>query len=431
MAKHIRLMLALAAVAQGTVLLSQESVRVTPTGKEMYFCPGRWSQIQPQLINTTDSDLPMQLDCRASQPQTQTRIFSAAADVPAGWIRRVDLAVRPSAGRLDPDPEVPLQMTYDVLQAATGQQLFSQERQVSGFLRLQKENTIVWVLQDPELIQSYDSHNYLPPRGDQSGVLGQSQLPVARLPGSAPDRWWGYDSADIILCQPAKMTSFRGTQFQALLDWVSRGGVLVLAGGPHLPELLSGPLGDISGVTALGSCMIRTLQVDQIEPVDLPMAMPLTTLSPHGAEVLARANDQPLLTRKRYGAGTVFVLSVPTLALGDEKLRDQWYPVRRAMSLHRPIDVSQLVGSTTDSTSPGWQALRAIAGRPAPPASVPVLILLCTALGVLFGGLLLRRRRRGELVWVLLVPLALAGAVAAWMWGTSQTDQPRLTTLAV
>jgi hypothetical protein len=62
---------------------------------------------------------------------------------------------------------------------------------------------------------------------------------------------------------------------------------------------------------------------------------------------------------------------------------------------------------------------------------VPAGILLGLAGLVLIGGLLLRRIRRGELIWAVLLPVSLVGAAGLWIWGTARTEPERLTTISL
>lgn len=414
---------------------AEPELRVTATGKELYLKPGSWSRRQGQVLNKSDQALDFRLDCLLSSPQTPESLFRVRASVPAGWIRRVDLSTRPFAPATG-DRTDGVSIEYILFDQATGRRIESRTVPPAEHLQLPADRPGVWILQDPRLSSGQTSHRYLIDRGGHGGPLGIVRIAVARIPATAPDRWWGYDSAQIVILKTAGPTAMRGTQVKALADWVRQGGLLVLTGGEHLSDLLLGPLGQIAGVTAPDHHEIRSLEVIDAngrgrDPVALPAPVTMNNLSLSSAEVVLQGNSLPLLTRRRHGAGTVMVLAVPTAGLAPEGLREHWFTIRKALTNKPPVLGSKLVADLTDSDGAGWSALRAIAGRPAPSPWVPMLILLGLAGAVVLAGLALGRRRRGEWIWLLLVPCCLAGAIGAWAWGAGQTQQARLTTLSV
>ncbi len=414
---------------------AETELRVTSTGKELYLKPGSWSRRQAQVINPSQQALDFRLDCLLSSPQTPESLFRLEASVPGGWIRRVDLSTRPfGPAKGDPSPEISIE--YILYDQGTGQRIKSNKVIPGEHLRLPADRPGVWILQDPDLSSPQTTHRYLIDRGENGGPLGTVRIAVARVPSTAPDRWWGYDSAQIVILKTAGATALRGTQIKALADWVRRGGLLVLTGGEHLSELLLGPLGQLAGVSAPSDHQIRSLEVVDAngrgrKPVALPAPVTMNDLCLTAAEVVLHGNSLPLLTHRRHGAGTVMVLAVPMAGLAPEGLQEHWFAVRKALENHPPVRGSKLVADLTDSEGPGWAALRAIAGRPAPSPWVPLVILLGLAGAVILAGLALLRRRRGEWIWLLLVPCCLAGSIGAWAWGAGQTQQARLTTLSV
>ncbi|MCK4625807.1 MAG: hypothetical protein KAV00_10885, partial [Phycisphaerae bacterium] len=164
-----------------------------------------------------------------------------------------------------------------------------------------------------------------------------------------------------------------------------------------------------------------------------------------GTEVLWKANGMPFLTSRRFGSGVIFTLSVPVGALAPETVsqprnntsrptsrpRDKtdrsemlWQTISRQAKRTTPISMDAFAEAAKDK-------LPQIAGRRSPDRRTPVCIV--GVLAVLFGlmGLFMRFIRRGELIWLVMIPVGLLGAAGMLAWGMTLRDEPRLSFLAM
>jgi len=297
-----------------------------------------------------------------------------------------------------------------------------------------------------------------------------------------PDRWYAYDLAHAVVLSNLDMTHVRPAQVDALLNWVRKGGVLVIAAGTHLPDMLQGELGQAAGVSAVSVHSVTSvrdvtdlrrgemlLNVNTAKAADprTPLAeattqpadrrtvtfakpLPMAQLLPGDATVLLTANGLPLVTDHPMGNGHVLVLALPTGALQHLPLTRLWrlpselrvrtspirndasFLVKPSPSVGESGHKSQVVarelqftqGTQPEGARTAVQVLNEIAGRPGPVRAVPVGIMLAFAAGTIIVGGVLRLRRRGELIWVLLVPVAIAAGVAFFLMGATRTDQP-------
>lgn len=243
-------------------------------------------------------------------------------------------------------------------------------------------------------------------------------------PSVLPDRWYAYSMAKIMVLGGVKPRSMRPAQRQAILDWVQRGGVLILAGSSNMSETLKGGLGSAAGVGVVGVHHVSSLKVvgpglENTPEVTLDWPLPMGELCVGQAEVLYQANDLPLLTRKAFGHGQIYVLAVPTGALSDPALHRIWGQIARSFKNVQPLGADKFL-------APAQATLNEIAGRPGPGRFVPLVFLGGLGVLTIFLGALLRRKRRGELVWVVLIPAAILVGVGFYYYGKMQTEDQRV-----
>jgi len=214
--------------------------------------------------------------------------------------------------------------------------------------------------------------------------------------------------------------SLDAAQIQAIGNFVAFGGSLVLAGGADgrrqaeaLPDALvpMRPTGTVlASMAPLADLVGRT--------TDVNVAV-LTGELRSGRPVLQAPGGVPLVVRSDYGAGRVVQLAYDPLdepLAFDSFLRDlSW-----RHGLLQALDRFGAEGGVSTVAVPPEQLWSSALGRPRarawPTASLWLLVgyaLLCAPLGYA----LLRRRRRTELLWVAMVPIALVvGLVAGFSW---------------
>ncbi len=66
---------------------------------------------------------------------------------------------------------------------------------------------------------------------DFLSVLPDDLFAVNVRPRFLPETWYGYDGVELLIMNVERIQSLRDRQFQALQEWIKRGGALVTAGG--------------------------------------------------------------------------------------------------------------------------------------------------------------------------------------------------------
>jgi len=408
------------ALAAGAAWGKSDSLEIH--GRSAAFWPaarsGAWRLWSITVVNTTDSERKAKVALVTERKGRGEGVFSRTVTVPAMAARRADLLAL--TGLLDETPKAsaagPLGQTFFTLwDEPTGRMLARVYHPVTVF---GPEVTVVASVGIAD--EDHDNSAYLERLGGNE--LGQVKLATATKP---PARWGGYDIAQIVLVNEGRIASLGPSQLEAMLDWVRRGGVIVLAGGHRSVELLDGRLGRAAGVAAVGVHRVGRLALadpnggEQFPPVVLDWPLPMVELCVESAEVVYEANGLPLLTRKALGSGWVFALSMPVGALQDTALHRVWWQVNRAHRARGPVDDARF-------PSAGRQTIQKIAGRRGPTRNVVVLLLLIPVVVSGAGGMLLLRRRRSELLWWALIPLAVLASAGMYLYGTLSRQDERL-----
>ncbi|MCL2701332.1 MAG: hypothetical protein FWE88_06525 [Phycisphaerae bacterium] len=316
-----------------------------------------------------------------------------------------------------------------------------------------------WDRQNPEVLPDDDE------KIRRNGVVGTQYFDM-------PDQAYAYNVAQMVVIAGTDMQRFRPAQWEALLNWVRAGGLLVLAGNSQLAGMLEGELGELAGVSVAGlHCISELRDVTDVrrnemflsrttndasrlvaarQAVTLPMEdrtiamaegpLPMVQLLPDTARVLYTANGMPLMTEQAVGNGHIVTLAVPTLALKFGPLPRLWTTVLeqrdtiasmrnddlflRSKSRREKSNALQATPTLTGGATAGV-VLNRIAGRPGYARVWPVGILLTLTAGAVVVGGLLWFRRRGEWLWLMLLPVSVLAGGAMYVIGLSQTDPPR------
>jgi len=169
--------------------------------------------------------------------------------------------------------------------------------------------------------------------------------------GLIPGRWYGYDAARAVVVDTgdrATLTALSGLRGQPLVDWVARGGHLVIAVGanwqavrdsalaPMLPGLPNGQ----ERVTSLEALEAFAGSNKQVTPPRTPSVLvtKLEGIKERGGKVLSVTSNLPLVVRGPYGFGRVTLITLDV----DQKPFADW-PDRalfwvRAIDLRRPAN---------------------------------------------------------------------------------------------
>ncbi len=146
------------------------------------------------------------------------------------------------------------------------------------------------------------------------------------LPEHLPDRWHGYDAADLVVLHDGRLHDLTAPQIAAMRDWIASGGRLVVSGGPHFGMRESGaivPLGNfaVSAITAAA--------VGETGFGDLGVSVP----------------------EEERGAVTM------SSAFAEHGSRIARIPVGRGEIVLLPFDYAQLAGIAPRTSTAMWDAL--------------------------------------------------------------------------
>jgi len=394
-----------------------------------YSAEDAWAQRVVTLRNTDAQERSMKFGLLAEEPGRGKVQYTRIVSVPAGAERRAVVAFK--AGRLTPlgnapagaDRPVPCEQIYVLQDVDTGKMIPQRAQQTT---KIAEATTTVSFISDK--MQRGDSASYM--RDLPGRQLGTVQLMSAQA-RDLPDVWYGYSMVDLLVMGAVDVSKFRASQTQAMLDWVQRGGLLVVAGGESMERMLRGEFGEAAGVAVVGMHDAAELKVDgpltRGVGVELAEALPMAEIQTVQAEVVYKANGLPLLTSRAFGHGHVLTLALPLRALADPKLHPIWTEVRNIGRSLPPLDAGQF-------RTAGMETLKQVAGRRGPTRMAPVAILVGLSLLVLAVGLsarFMRRQRRGEMVWLILIPLAIVISAALYVYGLSLSNPERLRHIAL
>ncbi len=160
-------------------------------------------------------------------------------------------------------------------------------------------------------------------RGGRTPQFNPNLQPVRAIQAShenVPDRWIGFDSADMIVLGDFVHTSLSPKQLEALRGWVMGGGNMIVVGGNNAPRLAASPLKDLWPVTATNSAPATLAEVTDIARRSVPQpkngadrlggAPVVVVRGPlnAGAELKEGSAGAPLFSLQDRGAGRVMFL---------------------------------------------------------------------------------------------------------------------------
>ncbi len=234
----------------------------------------------------------------------------------------------------------------------------------------------------------------------------ESETAVARLtPQTLPERADALLALRAIVVDGADTRGLSAKQKEALRAWVQLGGALTIAGGPNAQANIGG-LSDLAPVAVGGQQNASDLNaLAKLAGGVAPPAGGVTTQATRteGARVDAAATTGPLVVHKDLGRGRVTWLAYSPSASPFREWRGS-IPLLRGVS-----------ESTTQTVTPnvvaGWTVdsfLRNIAAAQLPPTIfVAAFLLLYTLVIGPVLYLVLKRKDRRELAWVLVPAITL------------------------
>lgn len=152
--------------------------------------------------------------------------------------------------------------------------------------------------------------NYVAP--DILSVLPNHLYPAHVRPNSLPETWYGYDSVNLLILHADTIRQLRDRQFQALSQWLTQGGYLIVG-----TSLNYGALGDkrLQNILPLRIAGHRQLsELKSLGPFcgrELSGNEPFLVLNARidDSKILLEENDIPIITRKNLEFGQIIFLS--------------------------------------------------------------------------------------------------------------------------
>ncbi len=163
------------------------------------------------------------------------------------------------------------------------------------------------------------------PPAEQNAELnqGRRQYAFAEEVASLPDRWIGYDAVDVVVLGTSRpefvlqlTQESESLRRNALIEWVSRGGQLVLSCGRNKQEVAQllqqwpGLEIQVSGSEVLPSLPVISNQwCDRVNLPSLQQVEVATLTVGPQVNVLVREERRPVIVQTAWGLGRVFVVA--------------------------------------------------------------------------------------------------------------------------
>jgi hypothetical protein len=304
------------------------------------------------------------------------------------------------------------------------------------------DETVLLTLGKP---QGVDQVAKLPGFTADSKSGGGEIITVARFDdaGLMPGRWYGYDAAEAVILDTndKEIMAALVNRGQALADWVSRGGHLVVAVSGNWQAVRDSVLGPLLPAVPTGQEQVTTLSgletfAGQTKPI-MPAGSGRVTVAKleqiesRGGKVLGAVGSVPLVVRGAYGFGRVTLLGVDV----DQKPFSDW-PDRalfwvRAVDLRRPAADASGPGNVriggggrrmyqagvSDLASQLRQALEQFPGVKLVPFGWVAFFIFLYILLIGPGDYLFLKKvvKRMELTWVTFPLIVLTVSLAAYV----------------
>ncbi|MFC1463889.1 MAG: hypothetical protein ACFLMY_03475 [Candidatus Brachytrichaceae bacterium NZ_4S206] len=415
------------ACAAGIVVLStpsyaeparQPNIRVSmivDAGFNSYVKENAWTPLRITLVNSGD---PVEGEVEVTNTSlATTERFAQPLSLGRNARRQVMLYAPPGGDSLE-------------VRLISGNQVIATVTPVTR--QLAPADRLVLIASDPP-----DAFNFI---GDVRAPNGStSALALLRL-DQFPDRVAALAIADVIVLDNVDTNAFTQAQRDAIRQWVTGGGHLILAGGPNAELALAG-LNEIAPgrlermlTEADASALAELAAPVALEPLAaLPSpSVPVIRLRPAASHVrtLAGSNETPLILRREVGRGIVDQLAFdPALA----PLRD--WPGRAALFtalLGGRVGLVNDVGSIGEGTAATFAAAALTAASPPPSLVVGGFFALYVVVIGPLNFLILRRLRKLSWAWVTVPAIVVAFTLLGLLTGFRlRGNQPHVHRLSV
>ncbi len=288
-------------------------------GASSSFKVGDWTPVWVELKGGRE---PFQgfLDVSAADDDGTAGSFRLPVSLAAGEPRRVVTYARPGAR----NPELRLVLVDgEGRRRAVG---------VQGVLMrdppkaLKPGETLILTMGRPSGVETIVDLPGFRPGGLGTTDSGGSEFMTAAVDVAGdrlPDRWLGYDSAWGVVIDSSDQPTMRalsGPQGQALVDWVARGGHLVITVARAWQAVKASAIGPILPCIPTGEERVPSLEaidtfagsIKSITPPESPAVLvgKLDQVAERGGTILSIASNLPLVVRGSHGFGRVTVVAV-------------------------------------------------------------------------------------------------------------------------
>ena len=321
------------------------------------FKIGTWTPVWVQVKGGTERFSGV-VEVEVPDDDGTPTLFRQVLDVAAGGDQTVVTYARPGSR----DPGFTLRL-YDEKGRRVGPVVDGS--QLAQLNPVQADETLLVTLGKAQGVEQIPSLPGFTQERNNSGT-GPS-VAVARVESSArtmPGRWYGYDSAEAVVVDTndkdvMEALTVRG---QGLVDWVARGGHLVVAVGGNWQSVRDSVLGPILPAVPAGQERVASLDAlesyasatKQIAPPGSGGAQvaKLEQVEERNGRVLLAAGAVPLVVRGPYGFGRVTLLTFDV----DQKPFADW--ADRALFWVKATDLKRGSASGT-----GAETIRAGGGQ--------------------------------------------------------------------
>jgi hypothetical protein len=277
--------------------------------------------------------------------------FHQPIDIPAGESVRVTAYARPGGQEAEFNIQLRDAQGRRVLDAPQAQTL------PNSPTALMPDETVIFTLGQPLGIDQVPNLPGFASGGNGPSNTSSSEVVLERIDPSddqMPGRWYGFDAAGVIVIDTDDLVSLRaldGMRGQALVDWVKRGGHLVVAVGANGQAVRDSALAPI--LPALPSGQERVASLDAIDtfagstkPLTPPGTPPvmvnrLEGLEQRGGKILSITGSLPLIVRGAHGFGRVTLIGLSV----NQKIFSDWQD--RGLFWARALDLRQERGDSS------------------------------------------------------------------------------------
>lgn len=367
-----RLVLRLAAACWAAALFATAATPARAAGRPIEV-ENIWIGLGPNNSFKVGTWTPVWIQLHAGDARFQGFIEVMVADddgTPTSYYTRVDVAAKDTGtvtayvrpGSRNPDLTIQLYNDARKLVATVPQELILPRPPEV----LMPHETLILSMGQPRGLESVtDLPGFRSGNQPATGLTGlEESLVITRMDprlGRLPGRWYGYDITRTIVldtADPEVLKSLEGMRGQPLVEWVRRGGHLVLSVGanwqqlrdsvlaPILPGLPAGQeaLPSLEGLDAFAGSS-KQITPPSVDPRKV-MVTKIEEVKPRGGKALAVMSGLPLVVRGPCGFGRVTLIGVDT----SQRLFSDWPD--RGLFWARAIDLRTQRADASSVTVP-------------------------------------------------------------------------------